>query len=86
MKEKESLLRKESVHQKKEDKLIKINNVTDALKEALCELQQRFIDKFKSSTEKGKERERAKNHFQTFVQPESICDSYYLLPVCAANF
>ena len=58
VKEKESLLRKESVHQRKEDKLIKINNVTDALKEVLCELQQRFIDKFKSSTEKGKERKQ----------------------------
>ena len=58
VKEKESSLRKESAHQRKEDKLIKGNNVTDASKEALCELQQRFIEKFKSSTEKGKEKKQ----------------------------
>lgn len=58
VKEKESLLRKESIHRRKEAKLIKSNNVTDASKEALCELQQRFIEKFKSSTEKGKDRKK----------------------------
>ena len=58
VKEKKSLLRMESARQRKQDKLIKSNNVTDASKEALCELQQRFIEKFKSSTEKGKERKQ----------------------------
>ena len=45
------------VKKKKKDKLIKGNNVTDASKEAVCELQQRFIEKFKSS-EKGKVRKQ----------------------------
>lgn len=47
VKEKESLLRKESIHRRKEAKLIKSNNVTDASKEDLHELQKRSNEKFK---------------------------------------
>ena len=55
-KEKESLLRKEEARQRKEDRLIKSNSVTDPSKESLCELRKRFMEKFKTSTDKGKER------------------------------
>ena len=84
VKEKESLLRRESARQTKEDKLIKSNNVIYASKEPLCELKQRFIEKFKSSTEKGKERNQG--IISKLLYNQNLCASYFLLPVCAANF